>query len=155
MSAEALIDVARRLNLRIATAESCTGGMVSAALTDIPGSSAVFDRGFVTYSNSAKTDMLGVPAEVISTHGAASEEVARAMAEGTIARSVADLAVSVTGIAGPSGGTPEKPVGTVCFGWGQRGHEPSTRRLVLPGDRATVRESSIEVSLRGLIELLT
>ena len=152
MSAEALIDVARRLNLRIATAESCTGGMVSAALTDIPGSSSVFDRGFITYSNSAKTDMLGVPAEVISAHGAVSEEVARAMAEGAITRSAADLTVSVTGIAGP-GGSDHKPEGRVCFGIARRGGQTQTETVDFGAlGRENVRRVTVNHALMLLME---
>ena len=117
-----LLQTARYWGLRIATAESCTGGMVSAALTDVAGSSDVFDRGFVTYSNAAKQEMLGVGAETLAAHGAVSEEVAREMAEGALAHSAADLAVSVTGIAGP-GGSEFKPEGRVCFGLALRGHE--------------------------------
>ncbi len=115
MTVVALLDRAKALNVMIATAESCTGGMVAAALTDIPGSSAVVDRGFVTYTNAAKQDMLGVRAETLAAHGAVSEEVAREMAEGALAHSQAQLAVSITGIAGP-GGSEFKPEGRVCFG---------------------------------------
>jgi len=114
--AETLIQQARLAGVMIATAESCTAGLISASLTEVAGSSAVFDRGFVTYSNEAKSEMLGVPAELIERHGAVSPEVAMAMAEGALARSNADRAISVTGIAGPGGGTPGKPVGTVHFG---------------------------------------
>ena len=117
-----ILQAARYWGLRIATAESCTGGMVSAALTDVAGSSDVFDRGFVTYSNAAKQEMLGVSAETLAAHGAVSQEVAREMAEGALAHSAADLAVSVTGIAGP-GGSEFKPEGRVCFGLALRGHE--------------------------------
>ena len=115
MSAQEVFDALKLRRLKIATAESCTGGMIAAAITDIPGSSDVFDRGFVTYSNSAKSDMLGVPADLIAQHGAVSKEVARAMAEGAIRHSIADIAVSVTGVAGPGGGSATKPVGTVHF----------------------------------------
>jgi competence/damage-inducible protein CinA C-terminal domain len=110
-----LLERARRRGLRIATAESCTGGLVAATLTEIAGSSDVFDRGFVTYSNEAKTAMLGVPMTLIAAHGAVSEPVARAMAEGALVHSAADVAVSVTGVAGPGGGSAEKPVGLVHF----------------------------------------
>ncbi len=109
------LDMAREGGLMIATAESCTGGLVAAALTSVAGSSLVFERGFVTYSNRAKMEMLGVPGELIEAHGAVSEQVARAMAEGALAHSRADLSVAITGIAGPTGGTPEKPVGLVHF----------------------------------------
>jgi nicotinamide-nucleotide amidase len=111
----------RTLGLRAATAESCTGGLVAAALTAIPGSSDVVDRGFVTYSNAAKTEMLGVPADLIATHGAVSEPVARAMAEGAVSHSDADVAVAITGIAGPGGGSDAKPVGLVHFAAARRG----------------------------------
>ncbi|MEL6919949.1 MAG: CinA family protein [Pseudomonadota bacterium] len=113
--AETLVEKAGAQSILIATAESCTGGMIAAAITDVPGSSMAFDRGFVTYSNEAKTEMLGADADVIEQHGAVSEVVATAMAEGALARSNADVAVSVTGIAGPGGGSPEKAVGLVWF----------------------------------------
>ena len=109
------IDACKEKGIMAATAESCTGGMIAAAITDIAGSSAVFDRGFVTYSNEAKTAMLGVPMTLIAAHGAVSEPVARAMAEGALVHSAADVAVSVTGVAGPGGGSAEKPVGLVHF----------------------------------------
>ncbi len=115
MSVKELVDLARAKGVMIATAESCTGGLLSGAITDVPGSSDVFDRGFVTYSNAAKHDMLGVDPQLIVTHGAVSEEVAMGMAEGALRRSNADVAVSVTGIAGP-GGSEFKPEGRVCFG---------------------------------------
>ena len=120
MTPETLLDLARSRGIRIVTAESCTGGLVSAALTDIAGSSDVFDRGFVTYSNSAKTDLLGVPPDLIAQYGAVSEEVACAMAKGALACADAQIAVSVTGVAGP-GGTAAKPEGMVCFGLAQDG----------------------------------
>lgn len=104
-------------SLMVATAESCTGGLVAAAITDVAGSSGWFERGFVTYSNEAKSTMLGVPAKLIRDYGAVSEEVAHAMAEGALLNSRAQVALSITGVAGPTGGTPEKPVGMVCFGW--------------------------------------
>jgi len=114
--AAALLKAYERAGLKIATAESCTGGLVAALLTEIAGSSAVVERGFVTYSNEAKTELIGVPADLIAAHGAVSEPVARAMAEGALAHSRADVAVGITGIAGPGGGTPTKPVGLVHFG---------------------------------------
>ncbi|QBK04116.1 CinA family protein [Hylemonella gracilis] len=142
----------------LATAESCTGGMVAAACTDLAGSSAWFERGFVTYSNAAKTELLGVDAALIEAHGAVSEPVARAMAAGAIARSAAQLSIAITGIAGPTGGSADKPVGTVWFGWGaQLGTgTPLLRaeRLQLPGDRAAVRATATEHALRGLLALL-
>src|SRR6476661_4694589 len=119
--AEKLLAGARAKGLTIASAESCTGGLIAGLLTEIPGSSDVVERGFVTYSNAAKTEQLGVPADLIATHGAVSEAVARAMAEGAIAQSRADLAVSVTGVAGPGGGTPGKPVGLVHVAVARRG----------------------------------
>jgi nicotinamide-nucleotide amidase len=125
MTPAAVLDAARAAGLRIATAESCTGGMIAAALTDIPGSSDVFERGFVTYSNAAKTEMLGVPEAMLDAHGAVSEPVAAAMALGALARSGADLAVSVTGIAGP-GGSAVKPEGLVCFGLAGAGRPVQT-----------------------------
>ena len=135
----------------LAVAESCTGGWVAQALTAITGSSAWFDRGFVTYSNAAKTDMLAVPHTTLERHGAVSEATARAMAQGTLAYSRADWALAITGIAGPSGGTPDKPVGTVCFAWAERdgGCEAQTCRF--DGDRAAVREQSVAHALSGLL----
>lgn len=133
---------------RIATAESCTGGLVAALLTEIAGSSAVVDRGFVTYSNEAKTEMLGVPPDVLALHGAVSEAVARAMADGALRRSRADVAVAITGIAGPGGATATKPVGLVHFGLAQAGR--ATRHLERRyGDqgRAKVRERAVEDAL--------
>lgn len=140
-------------SLMLATAESCTGGLVAAAVTDISGSSGWFERGFVTYSNEAKTTMLGVPAKLIREHGAVSEEVARAMVEGALLNSRAQAALSITGVAGPNGGTPEKPVGMVCFGWSNRVTTiVETQRF--RGDRAQVRRQAAEHALRGLIELV-
>ena len=116
-----MLDAYRGKDLKIATAESCTGGLVAALLTEISGSSAVVERGFVTYSNEAKTELIGVPADLIATHGAVSEPVARAMAEGALAHSRADVAVGITGVAGPTGGTAAKPVGLVHFGLARKG----------------------------------
>jgi len=128
MNVAGLLDRARTLGLTIATAESCTGGMVAAALTDIPGASDVFDRGFITYSNAAKIEMLGVSPATLDTHGAVSKEVAREMAEGALAHSGVTLAVSVTGIAGP-GGSEHKPEGRVCFGLARKGRPTETRSI--------------------------
>ena len=139
---------------RVAAAESCTGGLVAGAITAIAGSSDWFERGFITYSNAAKREMLGVPAELIDRHGAVSEPVAAAMAAGAVASGAADCALSVTGVAGPGGGTATKPVGMVCFGWIARGSQPRTATLHLPGDRAAVRDASVEASLSGLLELI-
>jgi len=148
--AEALLALCRAGGLRIATAESCTGGLVAAALTAIAGSSDVVERGFVTYSNEAKAELLGVPADLIARFGAVSEEVARAMAEGAVARAPVDLAVSVTGVAGPGGGSAAKPVGLVHFGLARRGARTLHERHVLPGDRAGVRYRSVAIALRLL-----
>lgn len=139
--------------LLLATAESCTGGGVAQAVTDVGGSSAWFERGFVTYSNGAKSTMLGVPADLIAAHGAVSEEVAAAMAQGALARSDARVAVSTTGIAGPTGGVPGKPVGTVCFGWAMDGRV-QTQRLVFAGDRQAVRTQAVAHALQELLRFI-
>lgn len=147
-----------RRNKRVATAESCTGGGVACAMTDMAGSSRWFERGFVSYSNEAKTEQLSVPAETIARFGAVSEEVAAAMAAGALRHSRADFGVAVTGIAGPDGGSADKPVGTVCFGWSRRAGagegETKTRRVLLAGDRQQVREQSVETALQGLLDLV-
>jgi len=140
-------------SMAVATAESCTGGLIAAACTDVSGSSAWFERGFVTYSNAAKAEMLGVSAGLIDAHGAVSEPVARAMAEGAVAHSHAQVAVAVTGVAGPTGGSPEKPVGTVWLGWHVNGHT-STECRHFPGDRAAVRQATVAHALRGLLQRL-
>ena len=137
----------------LATAESCTGGMIAAACTDLAGSSQWFERGFVSYSNAAKTELLGVPATLIAEHGAVSEPVARAMAEGAVQRSAAQVSVAVTGVAGPTGGTPDKPVGTVWFGWCVDGATHSELRH-FAGDRAAVRAQTVRHALRRLRERL-
>lgn len=137
--------------LMVATAESCTGGLVAGALTDIAGSSAWFERGFVTYSNHAKMEMLGVAADLIEAHGAVSEEVARAMAEAALVESRAQLAVAVTGIAGPGGGTRDKPVGTVCFAWADEAMTLESETMHFNGDRAQVREQSVRHAIGGLL----
>lgn len=138
----------------LAAAESCTGGWLAQTVTAVAGSSGWFDRGFVTYSNAAKVDMLGVPENTLARHGAVSEATARAMAQGALAHSRADWTVAITGIAGPSGGSPEKPVGTVCFAWAGRdgGCEAQTR--CFEGDRAAVREQSVRHALAGLLACL-
>jgi nicotinamide-nucleotide amidase len=145
--AAALLERYRAAGLMLATAESCTGGLIAACLTEIAGSSDVVERGFVTYSNQAKSDLLGVPAELIARDGAVSAAVAEAMAEGAVARSRADAAVSVTGIAGPAGGSAEKPVGLVYFGVCRRGGRPGHRRRVFAGDRAAVRRAALDEAL--------
>jgi nicotinamide-nucleotide amidase len=151
-----VLPLAQRLRARgwrLATAESCTGGLIAAACTAVSGSSDWFDRGVVSYSNEAKVDLLGVDPALIAAHGAVSEPVARAMAEGAIARSRADLALAVTGIAGPTGGTPDKPVGLVWLAWAQRGGATGALRLQLDGDRAGVRSQTVREALRQALAL--
>jgi nicotinamide-nucleotide amidase len=151
-----LADALRARNWRLASAESCTGGMIAAACTDLAGSSDWFERGVVSYSNAAKTELLGVPTALLEQHGAVSQPVARAMVEGMQRTSGADLAVAVTGIAGPAGGTPAKPVGTVWFGFAQRHADGSVRidseHRRFDGDRAQVRSATVEHALRGLLQ---
>jgi nicotinamide-nucleotide amidase len=149
--AAALLDRCRAAGLKIATAESCTGGLVIGLLTEIPGSSAVVERGFVVYSNEAKQDLLGVPPETLAKHGAVSEATARAMAEGALDNSRANLAVSVTGVAGPDGGTAEKPVGLVWFACARRGAATLTCECRF-GElgRAGIRLASVRVALDRL-----
>ena len=152
--AQALGEACLRRKLWIATAESCTGGAVAEAITRIPGSSSWFDRGFVTYTNQAKEQMLDVSRETLRGNGAVSEDVAAEMASGALAASPADLVVAVTGIAGPGGGTMTKPVGLVWFAWAYRGGPAQCRRFVFDGDREAVRRQSVLVALRGLIDLI-
>ena len=137
----------------MSTAESCTGGLIAGACTDLPGSSNWFERGFVTYSNAAKTGMLGVDAALIETHGAVSEPVARAMAEGALRHSLAQVSVAVTGVAGPTGGSLEKPVGTVWFSWCVAGQTSAETRC-FQGDRAAVRAQTVAYALAGLLKRL-
>lgn len=155
-----LDDLARRVGracvargLRAAAAESCTGGWIAKVITDVAGSSGWFEGGFVTYSNAAKTSELGVPAALIEAHGAVSEPVAGAMAEGARRRLAVDLAVAVSGIAGPAGGTAEKPVGTVCFAWADADATVTERRH-FAGDRDAVRRASVARALEGLLARL-
>lgn len=138
---------------QLATAESCTGGLVSAAVTEIAGSSAWFDRGFVTYSNEAKVELLGVSLLTLHAHGAVSEQTVHEMLAGALAKSVAHVAVAISGIAGPGGGTPEKPVGCVCFGWQRRGYPARCVTQQIAGDRAAVRETATRVALEGVLAL--
>jgi nicotinamide-nucleotide amidase len=145
-----VLDLCRARGWRVASAESCTGGMIAAALTDIAGSSDVVERGFVVYSNQAKHEMLGVPEAMLAAYGAVSEPVAIAMAEGALARSPADIAVAVTGIAGPGGATPAKPVGLVHLACARRGTATTHRRVVFPGDRAAVRTATTVLALEML-----
>ena len=151
----AVLALARALRARgwkIATAESCTGGLIAAACTAVAGSSDWFERGFVTYSNEAKAESLGVPMALINAHGAVSAEVARAMADGALARSHATLAIAVTGIAGPGGAVPGKPVGTVWVALAQAGQPTQAELLNLSGDRAAVREQTVGHALQRLLE---
>lgn len=150
----AVADALRARGAMLAAAESCTGGLIAAACTALAGSSDWFDRGFVTYSNAAKTEMLGVEPALIATHGAVSAEVACAMAEGALAHSRAGYAVAVTGIAGPGGGTPGKPVGTVWLAVNVRGARAQAELLQLTGDRASIRDQTVRRALRRLIETL-
>ena len=141
--ATAILDLYRAQNLMIAAAESCTGGLIAASLTEIAGSSEVVDRGFVTYSNEAKNEAIGVNTALIKAHGAVSAEVATAMAAGALTHSRADTAVAVTGIAGPGGGTTEKPVGLVFIGGARLGHRPLVERHIFDGDRNQVRYATV------------
>jgi nicotinamide-nucleotide amidase len=149
--AEAVLAACRAKRLKLATAESCTGGMVAAALTDIAGSSDVLERGLVSYSNQAKSDLLAVPPGLIAQHGAVSSEVAEAMTLGALQLAPVDLAVAVTGIAGPGGGTTTKPVGLVWFGSARRGGPIATENHVFPGDRAAVRLAATQRALELLL----
>ncbi|HEY0876812.1 MAG TPA: CinA family protein [Zeimonas sp.] len=154
---DAAVALGRALEARgwmIATAESCTGGSIARALTEIGGSSAWFERGFVTYTDASKLDLLEVPVEVLASCGAVSEAVAARMAEGALKHSRAQFALSVTGIAGPGGATPEKPVGTVCFGWASIGEAPRTATMHFAGDRCAVRDASALNALCGALECL-
>ncbi|MES2099296.1 MAG: CinA family protein [Pseudomonadota bacterium] len=148
----ALAQALSERGLKLATAESCTGGLIAAACTAVAGSSDWFERGFVTYSNDAKTESLGVDAQLIAVHGAVSREVALAMAEGALAHSKAQLAVAVTGIAGPSGGSKAKPVGTVWLAIARTGEGAQAELLQLTGDRAAIREQTVQRALQRLIE---
>ena len=148
-----LAEILLSRNWMVSLAESCTGGLVSATLTELAGSSEWFERGYITYSNEAKTECLEVPARLIESHGAVSEPVAKAMAEGARINSGSDVAISITGIAGPSGGTAEKPVGTVCFGWATE-NQTLTKTMHFDGDRQAVRQQATEFALTELIALL-
>jgi nicotinamide-nucleotide amidase len=151
--ARRLGDRLKRAHAVLATAESCTGGWAAQAVTSVAGSSAWFDRGFVAYSNAAKEELLGVKPQTLERHGAVSEETAREMAQGALRASRANIAVSITGIAGPGGGTPDKPVGTVCFAWADGNVLRSeTRRLA--GDRESVRRQSVILALEGVLKAL-
>ena len=155
MTPAALLARARAAGVMIATAESCTGGLIAGAITDVPGSSAIFDRGFVTYTNAAKEQMLGVRAATLASHGAVSEAVAREMAEGALTRSDAALTVSVTGIAGPGGGSDAKPEGRVCFGLARRDGPTRTETVDFGArGRAAVRDATVAHALELLFDSL-
>ncbi len=151
---ETLALMLRERGLLLVTAESCTGGLLAAACTSVAGSSDWFERGIVSYSNEAKTELLGVPAALITKHGAVSAEVARAMAEGALSHSPADLSLAVTGVAGPSGGTAAKPVGTVWLALARRGEPAQATLLQLKGDRAEVREQTVDRALQMALAAL-
>lgn len=151
----ALADVLRARGEFMSAAESCTGGLIAAACTSVAGSSDWFERGFVTYSNAAKTEMLGVPAALIAAHGAVSEPVVRAMAEGALVHSAAAWSVAVTGVAGPGGAVPGKPVGTVWLAVARRGEAPRMQLLQLGGDRNAIREQTVRQALQALLDALT
>jgi nicotinamide-nucleotide amidase len=152
--AERLLEACAARGLLLVTAESCTGGLIIGCLTEIPGSSSVVERGYVTYDNRAKQELLGVPAELLARVGAVSEEVARAMAEGALARAAADLALAVTGIAGPSGATPGKPVGLVHLAVARRGQSTLHARELFQGDRSAVRLASVDRALELALSAL-
>jgi len=152
-AAERVLHACRKRGLKLVTAESCTGGLVAATLTAIAGSSDVVERAYVTYANEAKREMLGVPWDALMGHGAVSDPVARAMAAGALTRSGVDLAVSVTGVAGPGGGTPDKPVGLVHFAGARAGHDIVAERHVFPGDRDTIRRVAVITALTILASL--
>ncbi len=161
VSDEELLQLAHALGQKLhikgwmlASAESCTGGWVAQIVTAIPGSSAWFDRGFVTYSNQSKQDMLGVNPATLETHGAVSEETVKEMAGGALTHSHAHISVALSGIAGPGGGSPKKPVGTVCIGWATVDGEPLSTTCRLSGDREEIRSRAVAAALRGLIELI-
>jgi len=154
MLATALAAELKMLGRRLVTAESCTGGWIAKVCTDLPGSSEWFERGLVSYSNEAKTELMGVKPSDIHRFGAVSEEVAAAMARGAVENSRADVSVSISGIAGPSGGTPDKPVGTVCFGWALPGDRVETEVHHFGGSRDEVRRTSVAAALEGLLQRL-
>ncbi len=153
--ASALVAACKQNGVMVTTAESCTGGLIAGALTTVSGSSAAFERGFNTYSNEAKNELLGVSLEDISDHGAVSETIAQQMAEGALAAAPAQLTVAVTGIAGPDGGTPEKPVGTVQIASAYEGHPTINERYLFPGDRDAVRLATVNEALRIMLRQLT
>lgn len=161
MPDKALYELAARVGealkaqgLMLATAESCTGGWVAQAVTAVPGSSKWFERGFVTYTYISKREMLGVSQDTLVAHGAVSEPTVREMVTGALANSHAQIAVAISGTAGPDGGTPDKPVGTVCFAWAVKNGEPKSATLRLQGDRESIRRGAVKAALEGVLELL-
>jgi nicotinamide-nucleotide amidase len=144
----------KRQGLMLVTAESCTGGWVAQMITSVAGSSEWFERGFVAYTNLAKREMLGVKTTILSRYGAVSEQTARAMAEGALTYSHAQVALAITGIAGPSGGTPEKPVGTVCFAWAGKKRDTVSAKHQYSGDREGVRRQAVAAALQGVLEFI-
>jgi nicotinamide-nucleotide amidase len=152
--AEEMGKALQQRGMMLATAESCTGGWVAEAVTAVPGSSSWFDRGFITYTNDAKQDMLGVAAATLAQHGAVSEPTVREMAAGALRNSRAQAALAISGIAGPSGGTAEKPVGTVWIAWALANGAAASEKRVFAGGRREVRQQAVERALRGLLELL-
>lgn len=152
--AEELGEALKARGLMLATAESCTGGWIAEAVTMVPGSSDWFERGFVTYTYISKREMLGVKGETLAKHGAVAEEVVGEMVTGALARSHAQVAVAVSGVAGPGGGAPDKPVGTVCFAWGLKDGTRRVETARFLGDREAVRRQSVEHALRGVLALL-
>lgn len=151
---QSLIKTLEKMNLKLATAESCTGGLVATMITDISGVSSVFERGYITYSNASKNQCLGVSLDLIARHGAVSEQIARAMAEGALQYSNADVAISVTGIAGPNGGSNEKPVGLVYFGFAFKEKPTLTQKEIFAGDRASIRKAAAHFAIEKLKTLL-
>ncbi len=152
--AEQLAELFLKTSCKLVTAESCTGGGLAEILTRIPGSSAWFERGFVTYSNESKQEMLSVPLDTLEQFGAVSEETASAMAKGALENSRADYSIAITGVAGPDGGTEDKPVGTVCIAWFKRNENGNTTRIQFDGDRLKIREQSCLLAMQGLLDLL-
>lgn len=153
--AEKLGQLLKDKGKKISTAESCTGGWIAQVITEIPGSSSWFDRGFVTYSNLSKMEMLGVSRVTLEKYGAVSEETVREMAAGALTNSASDWSIAVSGIAGPDGGTPEKPVGTVMIGWQERGCEPKSLKLQLKGSRHEIRRETVLKALVKMYRMLS
>ena len=152
---QAASETLRAQKLKLATAESCTGGMISAAFTDLSGSSDIFDRGFVTYSNEAKMDMLGVLQATLDAHGAVSEHTAKQMCEGALKNSLADITIAVTGIAGPSGGSEDKPVGLVYIGLAKKNADTQVFKHIFDGDRQAVRQQTVEQAITHLMDIIS